>query len=68
MSGMNGKGGLPAWRWLCIIEGAATIPIDLVAMFILPDYSAITKWLTDKGRNVTHWQWLGIVILVIVTT
>ncbi|KAJ5098387.1 hypothetical protein N7532_005388 [Penicillium argentinense] len=50
MSGMDGKAGLPAWRWLFIIEGSATIPIAFVAMFLLPDYPETTKWLTDEER------------------
>ncbi|KAJ6005846.1 hypothetical protein N7451_003790 [Penicillium sp. IBT 35674x] len=50
MSGMDGKAGLPAWRWLFIIEGASTIPVALLAMITLPDYPATTKWLTDEER------------------
>ncbi|KAJ5802991.1 uncharacterized protein N7503_005441 [Penicillium pulvis] len=50
MSGMDGKAGLPAWRWLFIIEGASTIPVALLAMVTLPDYPATTKWLTDEER------------------
>ncbi|KAJ5939212.1 hypothetical protein N7466_002346 [Penicillium verhagenii] len=52
MSGMEGKAGLPAWRWLFIIEGASTIPVALLAMVILPDYPATTKWLTDEERTL----------------
>jgi MFS family permease len=52
MSGMEGKAGLPAWRWLFIIEGVATIPVAIVAIFVLPDYPADTKWLTDYERNL----------------
>ncbi|KAL6244141.1 hypothetical protein RBB50_009011 [Rhinocladiella similis] len=52
MSGMDGKAGLPAWRWLFIIEGAATIPVAVITMFILPDYPADTKWLDDEERKL----------------
>ncbi|KAJ5568572.1 hypothetical protein N7450_011058 [Penicillium hetheringtonii] len=31
-------------------EGSATIPVAVVAMFMLPDYPATTKWLTDEER------------------
>ncbi|KAJ5313522.1 ATPase AAA-type core [Penicillium atrosanguineum] len=48
MSGMNGKGASRPGD--VIIEGAATIPIALFAMFVLPDYPATTKWLTDEER------------------
>ncbi|CAI7578767.1 hypothetical protein N7533_003159 [Penicillium manginii] len=50
MSGMDGKAGIPAWRWLFIIEGSATIPVAILAIFTLPDYPATTKWLTDEER------------------
>ncbi|KAJ5945859.1 hypothetical protein N7454_002698 [Penicillium verhagenii] len=52
MSGMEGKAGLPAWRWLFIIEGASTIPVAFLAMVTLPDYPATTKWLTDEERTL----------------
>jgi MFS family permease len=48
-SGMDGKAGLAAWRWLFIIEGSATIPVAILAMFVLPDYPATSqKWLSDE--------------------
>ncbi|KAK4569459.1 hypothetical protein LTR86_003222 [Recurvomyces mirabilis] len=52
MSGMNGVAGLPAWRWLFIIEGVATVPVAVAAMFILPDYPSTTKWLSEQERNL----------------
>ncbi|GAB7340857.1 hypothetical protein MBLNU457_7218t1 [Dothideomycetes sp. NU457] len=52
MSGMNGKAGLAAWRWLFIIEGCATFPVAVLALFILPDYPETTKWLTDSERDM----------------
>ncbi|KAI0307088.1 MFS general substrate transporter [Multifurca ochricompacta] len=38
LSGMQGKLGHAAWRWLFYIEGAMTILVAVVAMFILPDF------------------------------
>ncbi|OJJ34608.1 hypothetical protein ASPWEDRAFT_52774 [Aspergillus wentii DTO 134E9] len=52
MSGMDGKAGLPSWQWLFIIEGSATLPVAALAMLILPDYPATTKWLTDSERKL----------------
>ncbi|KAJ5261214.1 hypothetical protein N7478_011809 [Penicillium angulare] len=52
MSGMDGKAELSAWRWLFIIEGCATIPVALCAMFFLPDYPETTKWLTEEERTL----------------
>lgn len=37
---------------IVIIEGAATIPVAVVTMFVLPDYPATTKWLSDEERCI----------------
>lgn len=66
LSGMQGKLGHAAWRyvimfspdsslthsrrWLFFIEGALTIAVALLAIFILPDFPATTKWLTEEER------------------
>lgn len=49
-SGMDGVKGLASWRWLFIIEGAITIFVALIAAFVLPDYPATTRWLSDKEK------------------
>ena len=53
---MDGSRGLRAWRWLFIIEGSVTVAIALVAIFILPDFPANTKWLTDQERQMAMWR------------
>jgi MFS family permease len=50
--GMEGTGGLRGWRWLFIIEGAATIVWAACAYFILLDFPANTKRLTDRERAI----------------
>lgn len=40
----------PPIRWLFYIEGALTIAIAVVAIFVLPDFPATTKWLTPQER------------------
>ncbi|KAF1934729.1 MFS general substrate transporter [Clathrospora elynae] len=50
--GMEGTGGLRGWRWLFIIEGVATIIWAMVAYFILLDFPANTKRLTDRERSI----------------
>ena len=52
MWGMDGKAGLPAWRWLFIIEGVITFPVAAITVWVLPDYPATTKWLTDEERKL----------------
>ncbi|OBT71033.1 hypothetical protein VF21_09935 [Pseudogymnoascus sp. 05NY08] len=48
---MQNRGSLPAWKWLFLIEGVITIGCAIIAMFILPDFPATTKWLTDEERE-----------------
>ncbi|KAI0470084.1 major facilitator superfamily transporter [Xylariaceae sp. FL0804] len=52
LADMEGKAGLRAWRWLFIIEGAATIACGIVAAFILPDYPASTTWLSEHEKSI----------------
>ncbi|KAF8812395.1 sugar transporter [Phlegmacium glaucopus] len=47
---MQGKLGHAAWRWLFFIEGALTIGIAVIAIFILPDFPTTTKWLSSQER------------------
>ncbi|KAF9872887.1 TNA1 is necessary for nicotinic acid import into the cell [Colletotrichum karsti] len=55
-NGMDGLAGLLAWRWLFIIEGSLTVLIAIGAFFILPDFPANTKWLTEQERQMAMWR------------
>ncbi|MCJ1305833.1 hypothetical protein MMC08_008650 [Hypocenomyce scalaris] len=48
---MQNRGDLPAWKWLFLIEGVITIGCAFIAVLILPDFPATTKWLTDEERE-----------------
>ncbi|KAG1746407.1 major facilitator superfamily domain-containing protein [Suillus lakei] len=50
LTGMEGKLGQAAWRWLFYIEGGATILVAISAFFILPDFPHNTSWLTPDER------------------
>ncbi|TFY83064.1 hypothetical protein EWM64_g950 [Hericium alpestre] len=50
LDGMEGRLGHAAWRWLFYIEGALTMFFAVVAMFVLPDFPATTRWLTPQER------------------
>ncbi|KAJ7276348.1 MFS general substrate transporter [Mycena haematopus] len=52
LSGMQGKLGHAAWRWLFYIEGSLTIFIAVCAIFILPDFPTTSKWLTPEEREL----------------
>ncbi|KAJ0124475.1 hypothetical protein J7T55_005813 [Diaporthe amygdali] len=49
---------IPSWRWLFIIEGAATVVCAMATTFIIPDWPATTKWLTEEEKA------LGVVRLI----
>ncbi|KAK4547362.1 hypothetical protein LTR36_001018 [Oleoguttula mirabilis] len=51
-SNLDGAHGLQGWRWLFIIEGAATIGWAIISAFILPDFPANTKRLTGRAREL----------------
>ncbi|KAI0254773.1 MFS general substrate transporter [Lactifluus subvellereus] len=38
LSGMQGKLGHAAWRWLFYIEGALTMLVAVIAIFVIPDF------------------------------
>jgi MFS family permease len=42
MAGMVDVGGLPAWRWLFLIEGVIVFPVAGLAMWILPNYPEVS--------------------------
>lgn len=46
----TGAHGLAGWRWLFIVEGAATAGWSIIASFILMDFPANTKRLSDRER------------------
>lgn len=64
MSNLEGTGGLRGWRWLFIIEGVVTIVVAVLAVFIIPDYPAISKRLSAEERFVatTRMTKVGIII------
>ncbi|KAL1980915.1 hypothetical protein VTN96DRAFT_3335 [Rasamsonia emersonii] len=48
---MQHRGSLPAWKWLFLIEGVISVGCGIIALFILPDFPATTKWLTPEERE-----------------
>lgn len=50
--GLDGSHGLAGWRWLFIVEGAATAGWSIVASFILMDFPANTKRLSEAEREL----------------
>lgn len=54
LDSMQGKLGYAAWRWLFFIEGALTIVVAIIAIFVLPDFPATTPWLTPAERRLAE--------------
>ncbi|CAG8002530.1 unnamed protein product [Penicillium salamii] len=55
-NGLSGARGISAWRWLFIIEGAITIFVALISIFIIPDLPRTTSWLTDDEKALAAWR------------
>ena len=51
-SGLEGVHGIRGWKWLFIVEGAATIGWAIVSAFILLDFPANSKSLTEREREI----------------
>ncbi|KAG1734029.1 MFS general substrate transporter [Suillus paluster] len=52
ISKMNGIGGKPAWSWIFIIEGIATILAGAVSFWIIVDFPDNATFLTEAERTV----------------
>ncbi|WOO84172.1 MFS transporter prlL [Vanrija pseudolonga] len=52
IEGLEGKAGTRGWKWLFIIEGLITVFFASIAFFVLPNYPATTKWLTEEEREL----------------
>ncbi|KAL5514207.1 hypothetical protein ACEPAG_2295 [Sanghuangporus baumii] len=52
LDGMQGKFGLPGWRWLFYIEGSLTVLIAISAKFVLPDFPTSSRWLSPEEREL----------------
>ena len=52
--GMDGVGGLSAFRWLFIFDGIITIPVAIVGFFAIPDEPLSSKafWFNEKDREI----------------
>ncbi|ORY54845.1 major facilitator superfamily domain-containing protein [Pseudomassariella vexata] len=51
-NGLDGAHGLAGWRWLFIVEGAATAGWSIIAAFILLDFPANSKRLSERERQL----------------
>lgn len=52
LSGLDGKRGMAAWRWLYIIEGSITCLIGIAIAFLLPDFPETWRLLSPEMQAV----------------
>ena len=52
VKGLEGVHGIRGWRWLFIVEGAATVGVAIIAAFVLPDFPATSKRFSERQRSV----------------
>jgi len=45
------EGGIAAWRWLFIAEGAPACVVALVVLFALPDFPEAASWLSNDEKE-----------------
>jgi len=49
---MDGVGGKPAWAWIFILEGLATVIAGAVSFWIIEDFPDTAKFLTEAERTL----------------
>lgn len=49
---LEGVHGIRGWRWLFIVEGAATVGFAVISLFILPDFPGTSKRLSEREKHV----------------
>jgi len=52
ISNMDGVGGKPAWAWIFILEGLATVIAGAASFWIIQDFPDTAKFLTEEERTV----------------
>ncbi|GKT50068.1 putative transporter [Colletotrichum spaethianum] len=53
-AGMDGLSGISGWRWLFIVEGAATGVVAIFGFWLLPNTPLTTRWLSERERELAH--------------
>ncbi|KAF9446901.1 MFS general substrate transporter [Macrolepiota fuliginosa MF-IS2] len=52
ISNMDGIGGKPAWAWIFIIEGLATVVVGFFSFYVIQDFPDTAKFLNEAERTV----------------
>ncbi|KAF8574833.1 MFS general substrate transporter [Ramaria rubella] len=56
LGNMEGKRGIRAWRWYSslFLNGALTVCVGLMAMYILPDHPHNTRWVSSSESRLAQ--------------
>ncbi|CAL1702611.1 unnamed protein product [Somion occarium] len=60
---MNRVGGLQAWRWLFILEGASSCAFAVLTFFFFPDFPETETWLSSEERELAAERIKGVASL-----
>ncbi|RQT02074.1 MFS transporter [Burkholderia contaminans] len=50
----GGRGGLSAWQWLYLLQGAPTVLFGILLLFVLRDRVEQVSWLTDAEKRIVR--------------
>jgi len=53
---MDGIGGMHAWQWFMLIEGALSIFVAILAYFLLPNWANNTPWLLPEETEMAQYR------------
>ncbi|CAI6099440.1 hypothetical protein V2G26_004117 [Clonostachys chloroleuca] len=56
LENMDNIGGLHAWQWFFLIEGAVSVLVAVVAFFVLPGWPESSKFLSDQERELAKYR------------
>ncbi|KAG8907976.1 hypothetical protein FRB99_001142 [Tulasnella sp. 403] len=48
---LDGRGGLQGWAWIFLVEGLFTVLVSIASYFLMQDYPATAKFLTESERK-----------------
>ncbi|CCH45531.1 putative transporter SEO1 [Wickerhamomyces ciferrii] len=50
---MNGRYGLPGWKWVFLVDGFISIPVAFLGYYCLPDFPQTSRapWINKKDRQ-----------------
>ena len=54
LKNMHGVYGLEGWQWMFLLEGLPTVPVGILAYFVLPNGPKQARWLSPAEQDWVH--------------